>query len=42
MTAKEYFKTQNTFKKVYANMKRVHPDWSHTRLYMATKGQLSK
>ena len=42
MTAKEWFKAKNTFKKVSNSMKESHPDWSHTRVYMATKGQLSE
>ena len=42
MTAKEWFKTQNTFKKIYNSMKEAHPDWSTAKLYMATKGQLNK
>ena len=42
MTAKERNKAKNTFKKVYRNMKAAHPDWSNAKLYMATKGQLSK
>ena len=42
MTAKEWFKAKNTFRKVYNNMKEAHPDWSTAKLYMATKGQLNK
>ena len=42
MTAKEWFKAKNTFKKVYRNMKAAHPDWINAKLYMATKGQLNK
>lgn len=42
MTAKELNKSKNTFRKVYNNMKTAHPDWSNARVYMATKGQLSK
>lgn len=42
MTAKEWSKAKNTFKKVYRNMKAAHPDWSNAKVYMATKCQLSK
>ena len=42
MTAKEWNKAKNTFKKVYRNMRAAHPDWTNSRVYMATKGQLNK
>ena len=42
MTAKEWNKSRNTFRKVYRNMKAAHPDWSNAKLYMVTKGQLNQ
>ena len=42
MTANEWNKAKNTFKKVYRNMRAAHPDWSNAKVYMATKCQLSK
>ena len=42
MTAKEWNKAKNTFRKVYRNMRAAHPNWSNAKVYMATKGQLNK
>ena len=42
MTAKEWCKTRNTFRKIYANIKSAHPDWSNSRVYLATKNKFSK
>ena len=42
MTAKEWNKAKNTFKKVCSSMGAAHPEWSNARVYMATKGQLNK
>ena len=42
MTAKEWNKAKNTFKKVYRNMKAAHPDWNPSRLHAATKAVVDK
>lgn len=41
MTAKEWNKSKNTFKKVYNNVRNAHPDWSNQRVYMAVKNKFS-
>lgn len=41
MTAKEWNKSKNTFKKVYHNVRNAHPDWSNQRVYMAVKNKFS-
>lgn len=42
MTAKEWNKNRNTFRKIYANVKAAHPDWSNARVYLAVKNKFSK
>ena len=37
MTAKEWNKSKNIFRKTYNTLKANHPDWSNQRVYMATK-----
>lgn len=37
MTKKEFFAKRGAYKRVYANMKAAHPDYSASKLHAITK-----